>query len=461
MTRSMTAGRAAALALSFLALAGARAAADDGGAYGPGWSAVHADAANTDYHQGDGPGELKLAWSRSFGGMINLGPTADAAGRIYFTSSGSGCRLHALDGATGKTLWCSDVVDKLAVASSPLLDRDGNLFVADGKAMRSFSPAGELRWTTPIIGVPLSAQFTPHGDVVVITNVGVIYILDRQSGRAVMEPHALVPNPRFDPSKGAMACMRGLPECPSANTPAVDMATGRIFFTFWAPGAPRAGIRAMRITGGASPTLVEEWVNESLPGGSAASPDISADGKRLYLTDNEGGLHALDAATGNILWSYPIGYASGGSVSTSPEGLIIPAGGTKAALMALRDAGDHAETVWRKADVNNFGVATQAGGFKAYPTASLGHGRAELLTIDTRTGEILDRDAIPGKPIFTVGTTLGPDGTVYVATILGEMHAYAGRGEKPRAALRPAETMVRPKQFHSPTLELATTKRMK
>lgn len=423
----------ASLLTSVLCATSYAAVAQQPAPYGPGWSAVHADAANSDYHPGEGPPALKLLWSRSVGGMINLGPTVDGAGRVYFTSSGSGCRLHALDSSTGKTLWCSDAVDKLVVASSPLIDRDGNLFVADGRVMRSFDSKGVIRWTTPIIGVPLSALFTGQGDVFFITNVGMIYILDRGSGRPVLAPYPLVPNPSFDPARGAMACMRGLPDCPSANTPAIDLATGRFFFTFWAPGTPCAGIRAMRLTAGPNPELVAEWTNDSLPGGSASSPDISADGKRLYLTDNDGGLHALDAQTGQILWSFPLGYAAGGSVSTSPEGLIIPAGGAKAALMAVRDAGDRAELLWREADINNFGVATQAAGFKAYPTASLGRGRADLLTIDTRSGAILDRDPIPGKPVFTVGTTIGPDGTVYVATIFGELHAYGDpmRGRAP------------------------------
>jgi outer membrane protein assembly factor BamB len=393
-------------------------------AYASGWAASHADAANSDYHRGEGPSELMLAWSRSFTGMINLGATSDGEGRLYVTTGGPGCRLHALDRATGRTIWCSEVVDKLAVTSSPLLDREGRIFLADGKAMRAFDREGTIRWTTPIIGVPLSAQFTPAGDLFFITHVGVIYILDRRTGRPAVAPYALVEDPQFDPAQGAMACMRGLPGCPSANTPAMDLATGRFFFTFWTPGAANAGVRAMRIVSGSQPRLVEEWANEGLPGGSASSPDLSTDGKRLYLTDNQGGLHALDAATGHILWSRSIGYASGGSVSLSPEGLIIPAGGRGAALMAIEDRGDRGVVRWKRDGLNNFGVATQAAGFKAYPTISTGRGTADLLVIDTRNGRILDRETIPGKPFFTVGTTIDLDGTVYVPTIRGELHAY-------------------------------------
>ncbi|WP_423605288.1 PQQ-binding-like beta-propeller repeat protein [Sphingomonas sp. MS122] len=394
------------------------------GAYGAGWPAVHADAGNSDYHSGQGAADLTPAWSRTFDGMINLGPTSDGTGRLFITTSGAGCRLHALDRATGRSIWCSDVVDRLAVASSPLIDSSGNLYLGDGTKMRAFDRNGRVRWQKAIIGVPLSAQFTPRGDLLFITHVGVIYVLDRLTGQPIVEPHALVKAPSFDPADGMVACMRGLAQCPSANTPAMDARSGRFYFTFWAPGADRSGVRAMRIAHGPRPRLIDEWMNEGLPGGSASSPDLSADGKRLYLTDNEGSLHALDAATGNILWSVPIGYQAGGSVSLSPEGLILPAGGRAAGLMAIRDRGDRGEIIWRKPDLQNFGVATQAAGFLAYPTIKTGSGTADLIVVDTRTGAELDREPIPGKPYFTVGTTIDQDGTVYVPTIRGTLHAF-------------------------------------
>lgn len=398
------------------------------GAYAPGWSAVHADAANSNYYAKDGVSHLTLAWSRKFDGLINLGPTSDGKGRVYITTSGPGCRLHALDRVSGQTIWCSDLVGRLAVASSPLIDRDGALYLGDGQAMRSFDHDGRIRWTHPIIGVPLSAQFTPAGDLIFITHVGVIYVLNRETGDPVVAPYALVDSPSFDPAQGAVACMRGLPECPSANTPAMDLETGRFFFTFWTPGAKNAGIRAMRITNGPSPHLVEEWTNDSLPEGTASSPVLSADGKRLYLTDNAGGLHALDTATGRILWSLPIGYASEGAVSVSPKGVIMPAGGRGAALMAIEDRGDRGAILWKQDDLRNFGVATQTAGLRAYPTVSTGSGTADLLVVDIRTGAVLDRETIPGKPIFTVGTTVDEDGTVYVPSFRGELHAFRRGG---------------------------------
>ena len=391
--------------------------------YAPGWSAVHADGSNSDYSPVEGPDDLTLAWQRSFGGRINLGPTIDPDGNVYVTTGTATCALHVLDGATGAERWCSSEVNQLASMSSPLIDRDGRVFLADSEAMHAFDGDGNVLWETPINGVPLSAQLTPSGRVVFITNVGVIYVLRRETGAPVLPPMELIPGATFDPAD-VNACARGTVDCPVANTPAIDVDTGLIFFTFWAPGEPRASIRAMRITEDPTPAITPVWSNDSLPGGSASSPDIAADGTRIYVNDNVDAMHALDAVTGDEIWSYPIGYASGGSPSTSPDGLIMPAGGGQSPLMAIRDVGGHAELVWERSDLLNRGIPTQTDGNRSYAAVGLPNFTNDLVVIDTANGAELDRDPVPGTPIFTVGTTVGPDGTIYVPAIGGHLYAY-------------------------------------
>jgi len=187
----------------------------------------------------------------------------------------------------------------------------------------------------------------------------------------------------------------------------------------------------MEIVEGETVQLRPLWSNDSLSGGSASSPDLSPRGDRLYVTDNAGSLHALDADTGRPIWSFSIGHESGGSPSSSPQGLIMPSGGGRGTLMAVQDQGRRAKLAWRNADQVNRGVPTQAQGGLSYAVVDAGSGANDLLVVDTRTGRVLDRERLPGRPIFTVGTTLGPDGAVYVPTIRGELHAY-------RPAMRPA-----------------------
>lgn len=401
-------------------------------AYAPSWSAVHADAANSDRSPVEPADDVSVRWQIQIPGTvklgplpwtINLGPTSDAAGRLYVTSSEDRCHLQALDGATGRRRWCADHLDLQAMVSSPLIDRHGDLYLADGHGMHAFTPSGTERWSTPLEGVPLSSQFTPDGRLLFVTHVGVVYVLDRRTGREVIAHRELAGDPTWTPADGMAACARGTADCPSANTIAVDERTGTFFFTFWAPGADRAGIRAMRYRGGAHPSVRDVWSSDELPGGSASSPTLSADGRRVYVTDNDGGLHAIDARTGATIWTYPLGFAAGGSPSLSPDGLLMPAGGGQGAVQAIRDDGDHATLAWRRDDLVNRGIATQTAGHKAYVTVAAGVG-CRLVVVDTRDGSTLDDQAIPGSCVFSVGTTVGVDGTVYVPTIVGNLVAY-------------------------------------
>lgn len=417
---------AALLAGALLACSGsddAPASAKAGNVYAEGWSAVHADAANSDYSPVRGARDLTLAWSRSFVGNINLGATSDPLGQVYVAlNTPLGCHLYALDAATGDTVWCSDEVDRFASISSPLIDRDGHLYLADSEAMHAFDRSGRLLWEAPIVGVPLSAQFTAEGNLVFITHIGRIYLLRREDGAQIVPPLETIPGATYRSGENVLACATGRKECPSANTPAIDLATGRFIFTLWAPDAESSGIRAVQVREGAEPALTPLWTNDSLPGGSASSPALSADGARIYVTDNDGGLHALDTATGATVWSVAIGYNAAGSASCSPEGLVMPAGGLLAPLMAVADRGDTGVLLWQNDDVINGGIATQAAGDVAYVTDfSLIN---DLIVVDTRSGEVLDREPLRGVSGFTVGTTVGVDGTVYVASILGQLFAF-------------------------------------
>jgi outer membrane protein assembly factor BamB len=388
-------------------------------AYAPSWSAVHADGANSDYSPVAGPGNVTLAWQRGFDGSINLGPTVDPSGRVYVTENSAGCNLHVLDGDTGEMIWCADEVDNFAVASSALLDREGRSFLADSRAMHAFDRDGHELWTTPIEGVPLSAQLTPTGRVIFVTHIGIVYVLDRDTGAPMLPPLELIPGATWEPADGMLACLRGTAACPSANTLAVDQRTGDFYFTFWDQGAPAAGVRAMHYSEEPEPVISEKWTNDSLPGGSASSPDLSPDGSRLYVNDNVDRLYALDTATGAAIWDFRIGAAPGGSPSTSPEGLVMSGG----PVMAVRDAGDHGVEVWREPLVNR-GIPTQAKGGKAYPTVSVGGRENDLLVLDTATGAELDREHLPGVTFFSVGTTIGPRGTVLVPTFNGKLFAF-------------------------------------
>jgi outer membrane protein assembly factor BamB len=397
---------------------------DSGNIYGSGWSAAHGDGANTDFSQISVPQKVRLSWFRKFDGTINLGASSGDDGTIYITTSAPDCHLYALDKTTGETKWCNADLNEFAVASGVLIDRDQRLFIADDKKMYALDKQGKVIWNIEINGFPFSAQFTQTGRLIFITHVGTIYVLDRKTGRSLLRPITISGTrnslPDFDPR----ACMRGTKDCPSANTLAFDPVTGQLYFTYWFPDAAVASLVAMRYTEDPDPSLQMVWQNDRLPGGSASSPDISADGSTVYVNDNVGSIHAIDTHTGALRWSYAIGYVPGGSQSTSPDGYLMPGGGDGAKLMCLRDDGDKVSLVWRSDTLENRGIATQALGNIAIATIKVGTLAYELTIVDVRNGRIYDRNPMPGKPLFSVGTTIGSDGLVLVPTFNGYLYAY-------------------------------------
>ena len=50
--------------------------------------------------------------------------------------------------------------------------------------------------------------------------------------------------------------------------------------------------------------------------------------------------------------------------------------------------------------------------------------QVDLVVVDTRDGSVLDRDPLEGVSLFSVGTTLAPDGMVLVPTFVGTLHAF-------------------------------------
>lgn len=392
--------------------------------YGKGWSAVHADGSNSDYSAIPGPRNVTLAWQHKFEGSINLGPTNDETGRVYITTNSEGCHLYVLDNKSGEIIWCTEEVNRFAVASSALLDREGRIFIADNEAMHAFDNSGKLLWGTPVVGFPFSAQFTQTGRIIFITHIGRIYILDRKTGENILAPVDLIPELASDPVFDVRACMRGTKDCPCANTIAFDQRTGRLFFTFWDPYSRQAGIRAMQYSETPEPSIHLIWRNDSLQGGSASSPDLSANGSRVYVNDNMGNLYSIDAETGRIIWQFELGYETGGSQSTSPEGLIMPAGGNNAPLKCIAERGAYSELMWQDDEIQNRGIAAQAAGGLAYITDKTGRLQYDLVIVETSSGIEIDREKLPGSTLFSVGTTIGIDGYIYVPTFNGYLFAF-------------------------------------
>lgn len=394
-----------------------------------GWPTIHGDARNSDTSPAPGFTHLEALWTRALAGNIAAAATIDSEGQVYVTTTGDssddGCHLFAIDLATGADRWCSSQVNEWAVGSSVLIDIEGNLFVGDDEAMHSFDRDGNLRWETPTVGAAISAQFLLNGHLIFVTHIGQVMVLDRNSGQLVVPVYEMLPGQTYLPGTGLRDCLFGGPTCPSANTLSVDLASGRFFNTLRQPGAPAAALQGLQYhyeTNHISPL----WSNDTLGGGTASSPVISADGARLYVNDNEGNYHALDAATGNSIWTVDIGFAAGGSASVNAAGRSLPAGSADSRLLAVQDNGATGSILWSNEALVNLGIPVQVANdivyaFVRQPGTALG---VDFVSVNGSTGVVNHRITLSPSPIFTLGTSVAADGTVLVVGLTGVVSAF-------------------------------------
>jgi outer membrane protein assembly factor BamB len=409
-------------------------AAAESGWYAPaGWPAIHRDSRNSDTGSLDDPfTDLDPTFHVQAGMLIGAVLTTDAEDQVFITTSGragTDCKVFAIDAVSGEERWCTGALEGRAVSSSVTVDLDGHLYIADDHAMFSLTSGGEERWSTPIDGNPLSAQFTPDGHLVFISHIGHIYVLDRDTGAVVTE-HDLLPDETYDPTRSrGFDCLTGGADstCFSSNTLAVDQQSGRLYFTLAPPGEAAASLVAMDYVGGDEPALVEAWENRSLTGGSAASPALSLDGTRVYTNDKAGNLIAVDSGTGETAWAYPLGFSPSGSPSITDGGRIVPTAGGGAWVVALTDAGDRAEVEWERKDLVHLGVPAQTsddGPIYAVVADPDGPGAVQLAVLDGATGATLDLVDAPDSGAITIGTTIGPAGHVYFAGLNSGVYGF-------------------------------------
>ncbi|MFE3293252.1 PQQ-binding-like beta-propeller repeat protein [Rhodococcus sp. NPDC059234] len=396
-----------------------------------GWPGMHADARNSDTSPVTGSNSLTFAWSRPLGAPSATAASVSAGGQIFVTTrSESGCNLYSFEIESGRKRWCTRLGPGVA-AATPLVDHDTNVYIGEDGAMNSFNEHGQLRWRTVVSGTPMSAQFTADGNVLFVTQFGIVSVLSPQTGKEIVPSYQLIPAPTVDQAQdvplppaaqGLDQCFLGSPECPVAHPPAVDLGSGRFYVNVWRPGRPQSEIVAMRYADGA---LSEEWTSDAVIGGSSSSPVLSADGGTLYANDAKGTLWALDTGTGKSRWSHDVGYVAADGPSVTADGLLVPAGGRDGHLLALRDKGDHAELAWERKDVLQLGVPAQTAGGTGFTVVRDGTAGLAVLAFDTGSGETASQTVLPGAAGFTVGTSIGPGGEVLTPTLLGELFVLA------------------------------------
>ena len=305
-------------------------------------------------------------------------------------------------------------------AGNNLIGADGDFFLAGNEAMNKFTPDGVRLWQTPIKGVPTSAQFAPDGQVVFFSWNGWAYIVDPVTGVKNLEKD-MSPG-RVYPDEPSCLVLGNDPGCAYVNTPAVDPFRSVVFNTY----TDENGLGALHAyTYKANPYDISLlWANKSLTGGSASSPVLSADYSRLYVHDQDTGMYAIDAITGQTIWYFNLGYRANASPNVNDNGYIIP-GGTQTdpqaynSIRIIKDMGDHAE--WIFEDTNFRPVSAAAAGLDdrwvIFGRDVLDDSKLYLLVVHPVDGIISTTQWVDGpNPTRLTGIALREDGFLVVNT---------------------------------------------
>lgn len=396
-----------------------------------GWPAQYGDAANSSYTATGGAAKLSLRWTRSVKGSLAAGPALSARNYLALNAQTSaGCSLMEWENDdSGRQRWCARLAQGGGFAG-PLLDGFDNLYVGQPGAFLSFPVTQWTRWRQPVIGMPTTPRFLGHGDLLVATHLGQVLIFESHRGETVGSPVDLVEGiDPTDATRGLADCAPARPGCPVAAAPAFSTASGMVVLGVWQPGAPGADLVGLKYHPGQTPLLTREWSSDAVGGGVISSPVLSADGSTVYVNGRDQRLWALHAADAKVKWSVPLGFLAQTPPAVTPQGLIVAGGGPDTRLAAFKDAGDHADQVWRRDDVVPLSSSSLAGAGVGYtvtsgPTANGAPGMS-VLAFDPGNGRTLASYPLPAATGYPVGVSVGTDRRVVTATSDGQVYGFA------------------------------------
>nr|WP_040517404.1 PQQ-binding-like beta-propeller repeat protein [Gordonia neofelifaecis] len=390
-----------------------------------GWSSYGGNSANSNYTYARPPADLELSWTRPTGGPVTSPVTMNGGGDVMVSArTPNGCNMMALDYRAGRKNFCKRMADGFW-GNSALIDQFSQPYIGEPGRFLAFTGGGAIRWRKDVSGAPTSAKFAGPGRVLVTTSLGQVLMLNSQNGDDAMPERRLWSNPAADPLTGLGDCVTGAAGCAISAPPAVDWSHQRFFVNFFPQGAKQSQLKALGYgQRGAGETIVDLWATD-LPGGVVGPPTVSADGATVYAFGRDGRLYALDAASGAIKWSFDTGGYGFGTMSVSPDGVIVPAGTIGAPLVVVRDTGDKAEEVVRRTDLQTTGLSTLTAAGTLWTVVRTGADQQlELMELDTRSGATKRTLPMPEAKGFATGIAVSPTGRLAVATNIGAVYYY-------------------------------------
>lgn len=353
---------------------------------GGGWSTLHQGPGNRDQARGAYLHDEYRTWTALEGVSLLIAPSISPDKNRFYQTSGLAAgqsNLHAFS-VEGELLWRSQPwtdaengVDPCAVLSNVIVDAEGDLYLGDCNQMFAFHPDGTEKWTVPLPmaadddwqpdpELPMNALTTPvftvEGHVLGVTNFGDVVIWDRDDGRVLnqpmrlpgllspysevlKQPETLWADGLIDPRirewswqllfGGAMRSM---------NTPAVSQKTGRIFVAATSTEPSLGRLYGLDLIHGEQGIVIEIAFATDFGIGSGSSPATSNDDNFVYVSDEEGYLYSIDAASGDIVWRTKTAATAGSSVVDLDGTVIVLQAYPNPTMMAIH--GDSGEVKW-------------------------------------------------------------------------------------------------------------------
>jgi outer membrane protein assembly factor BamB len=329
----------------------------------------------------------------------------------------------------GRQRWCTRLFQGGGIAG-PLFDGFDNLYVGQPGAILSFPVTQWIRWRRPVIGMPSTPRILGHGQLLVVTHLGQVQVFDGHRGIVVGNSVDLVDN--VDPSdftRGLSDCGPARAGCPIAAAPAFAASNGMVVLGLWEPGAPAAVLVGLKYHPDQNPLLTREWTSNAVTAGVLGSPVLSSDGATVYVNGRDERLWALHAADGKPKWSVPLKFLAQTPPSVTPGGLIVSGGGPDTRLVAFKDAGDHAQEVWRRNDVSPLSTSSLAGTGAGYTMvggpAREGASGMSLLVFDPGNGHTINSYPLPAATGYAFGVSVANDRRIVITTSDGQVYSFA------------------------------------
>ena len=455
------------------------------------WNAIHVGVANSDSVWGVAAPMFELDWVAEQAYFVGNGPLFDNEGNLYFSTKfyhGDRVVLVSLDAKTGERRWAIPANEDIQASSPAFIlndpDNPGSqiIYIVGYNRAMALRTDGSVIWSKAT-GLELtdlevepgparnfqSFNYHPATDSLIsVTSGGALFAFSRKTGELIA-PIGQIPGAPAISKKGTKIPQIVL----SRVDPIMDKAFGktdtgqslfstvvnyiyggggivtnyfsinpensRIYMAATAPDAEdgtedgRSEIGAIYaldlVDNGDGGLEFQVLSRETFKGGTGSTPALSADGRRVYVSDNDGNVIALDSEL-NEMWRVDVGEPLVGSITVAADNNELYAV-TQNDVIQLIDKGDHGVRTWT-AELTGFdgyaNVDKQSNALTATVTANgvvimIGGGKSLLGRtlmlhmgmglLDRKTGKL--RYFAEGREDSVAMSVVAPDGSLYVA----------------------------------------------